>query len=195
MADRYYHVDVSFMHKTTCAKLREELGREAPLVFLALCAQAKISNPPGTFTYENDALGWERLGFTGWQPDFTLDEFFTVTGRIKQTSRRRHGLVWNVSLTRYGRWQKDGKRQIERERKSRYRAHSARDTGGTPDGTDTGHIAGRRTRPRSIPLPPNGTTLKCPHCRPDRKPFRNTEELAGHIEDTHGIYPPAEAAA
>lgn len=29
--------------------------------------------------------------------------------------------------------------------------------------------------------------LKCPHCRPDRKPFPNITELEGHLEDSHGI--------
>ncbi len=42
---------------------------------------------------------------------------------------------------------------------------------------------------RSTPLPPYGENLKCPHCRPDRKPFPNTEELQGHLEDVHGRFP------
>lgn len=46
---------------------------------------------------------------------------------------------------------------------------------------------------RSTPLPPlNGKSksnpLKCPHCRHDRKPFPNADELQGHLEDTHGLY-------
>ncbi len=205
MSNRYFHLDVAFLHKQTCATLRAELGPQAPLVFIALIAQAKTSNPPGTFTFENDALGWERLGFTGWVPDFTLREFFQVTGKMKQTSitcrarkqsgHRRDdcgtlpGHCQDVVLTRYSEWQKDGIRQSERVRKSRYRAQKGRDTerdtSGTPDGTATGQEVGRRTRPRSIPLPPNGK-VKCPRCS---YMAPNSDDLEGHLEDNHGVFP------
>lgn len=192
MAQRYARIDVDFAHKRTARRLTEELGIVAPYVFITLILRAKDGIEPGTFVYRSEAVGWEKLGFDPEAMPFTLDEFFTVTGRLRQTSRKRLGDIWNVKLTQYGEWQKDSKRYEEAAKKSRTRGKSAGDTNGTQQGTRAGHKGGPRTRSRSTPKPPsNGKAnpLKCPHCRADRKPFPNAEELAGHLEDTHGIYP------
>lgn len=197
MAQRYARIDVDFMHKRTANTLLEKFGPAGPLVFLALILRAKDGSPPGTFTYPTEALGWDRLGLPDLDVGFTLDEFFTATGRIKQTSRRRNGRVWNVYLTRYADWQKDAKRYEEATKKARTRAHSTGDTNGTQPGTTKGQKGRPRSRSRSTPLPPrkNGTSPRsrgtnprahpaypCPHCGARQ---RTQGELDDHIKYLH----------
>lgn len=194
MADRYFHLDVAFMHKRTFDKLYDAFGHAGQLAFVALCAQAKTSPSPGTFTYENEAAGWAKLGFEGRTPEFTLDEFFTVTGRLKQTSRTARGRLTDVKITQYGRWQKDARRHTERERKARYRAQNTRDTQGDTYGTAEGTNTGQRTRSRTrtTPLPPKGQngSTPTPHVYPC--PYdgctvtaKTANDLQAHCENMH----------
>jgi hypothetical protein len=194
MADRYFHVDVSFMHKRTADVLYQEFGHAGPLVFLALCAQAKNGRPPGTFEYENEPLGWFYLGLKGREPDFTLEEFFKVTGKLKQTAKRRQTHGNHVVLTQYARWQKDARRLQGVERQRRYRAKKSGDdsvtVGVTPHITETSPRT--RSRTRTTPQPPNeGKPPErigswCPICE-DRLPPGIS--LVDHINNTHGTEP------
>lgn len=190
MAHRYARIDVDFFHKNTARKLLEEFGPAGPLVFIALILRAKDGSPPGTFSYPNDPIGWDRLGLPDIDAGFTLDEFFALTGRMKQTSRRRHGRVWDVSITRYAEWQKESRRYEEAVRKASKRAQTTADTKRTPHGTRSGHQGGPRTRTRTTPKPPlRKTTTKahpCPRC-PIVCP--TTTALDEHLENVHLIDP------
>ena len=188
MADRYFHVDVSFMHKRTADVLYDKFGAEGPLVFLALCAQAKNGRPPGTFEYENEPLGWVYLGFAGREPNFTLEDFFKVTGKLKQTAKRRQTHGNHVVLTQYARWQKDAKRLQGVERQRRYRAKN-KDVGSVTEGVTVGVTqASPRTRARTRTTPrykndqPKGSwcTEGCGQLPPGislKDHLRNTHEL------------------
>lgn len=192
MADRYFRVDVSFFHKRTCQTLIEKLGPWAPLVFLSLVARCKDSGVPGTFIYPSEAVAWEKLGFEGHDPGFTLDELLDVTGKLKQTSRTRVGRLMHVKLSHYERWQKDSKTYEARVRKSRSRAQSKRDTdvtgaGQARDTSVTKSVSSSSSI--STPLPPmNGKSkgLLCDLC-PTPTRHATAEDLAGHLEDVHGI--------
>lgn len=167
MADRYFRVDVSFFHKNTCRVLLEKLGVGGPLAYLSLCARAKDSTIPGTFIYSSDAVAWEKLGLDPIDVGFTLDEFFTVTGRIKQTSRTRVGRQIHVKLTQYERWQKDSKRYESAVRKSRSRREKTRDN----DVTGAGHTSdSRRDLDLDLDLPPNPPLNGSETDQPERDP-------------------------
>jgi hypothetical protein len=190
MAQRYARIDVDFFHKNTAGKIRERLGRDGQLVFLALILRAKDGSPAGTFSYSSEAVGWEKLGFGNEAMPFTLDEFFTVLGQLKQASRRRRGLVTDASLTRYGDWQQDSRRYEEAVRKASKRAQSAADTERTPHGTAGGHPGGTRSRSRSTPKPPlkkrKTAGHQCPRCP---LAFTGSHELAEHLENVHALDP------
>lgn len=151
MADRYFHLDADLFHKNTTQTLLVELGPWAVLLWIGLIAQAKINRPPGSFSWVSDSDAKRKI--LGWhldpdEIDFTFEEFLAVTGRLKQTrraktDRRRRGHVANVTLTQYGRWQKDAQTWAERERKARYRAENGNSRVGTRVGTDAGHGSGR----------------------------------------------------
>ena len=188
MASRYFRVDVDFFHKRTCRTLASELGPWAPIVFLSLIARAKDGPVPGTFSYFSEAVALEKLGVEYADLGFTLDGFFKVTGRLKQTSRRRNGLVWDVCLTRYADWQKDSRRYEEAVRKSSKRRETAADTQRTQRGTRSGHNRGSSSSSISTPYP-NGKSKtprpKCHLCSYIATP--DPDDLAGHLEDNHGI--------
>lgn len=190
MAQRYARIDVDFFHKNTAAKIRERLGRDGQLVFLALILRAKDGSPAGTFSYSTEAVGWEKLGFGNETMPFTLDEFFTVLGQLKQSSRRRHGLVWDVSITRYGDWQKESRRYEEAVRKASKRAHSPADKQRTQGGTASGHARGTRSRSRSTPIPPSRNSKSASHACP-RCPIvcPTATALQEHLENVHLIDP------
>lgn len=209
MAQRYARVDVEFLHKRTAKTLMRELGPGGPLVFIALILKSKDGVVPGTFTYSTEAVGWEKLGLEDVDMGFTLDQFFKVTGRLKQTSRTPVGRQMNVRLTRYGDWQKDARRYEEATKKARTRAHSTVDTNGTQPGTGEGHIGGPSSTSRSIPLTPRekGTNSRAKGTSPRQRgtsPRQRTQthhhvcprcdlahpdetELAAHLDNVHGL--------
>lgn len=170
MAARFARIDVDFMSKNTAQTLLDELGPWGPLLFLALILKAKDGVEPGVFTYTTDAIGWDRLGILDPPEDITLDQFFTVTGRLKQTRRTCVGRVKNVTLTRYADWQKDSKRYEEAVKKRRSRARLAGDTTVTQQGTPEGREGGPISTSITNPLPPkrrrNGSRPTGPSQRP-----------------------------
>lgn len=189
MPKRYARLDVDFFHKRTARALRDRFGVAGPALFVALILRAKDGSPPGTFTYTTDAVAWEKLGFDGVDLGFTLDDFFTMLGRLKQSSRRRVGPVTNVYLTRYADWQKDSRRYEEAVRKSSKRRETTADTKRTQHGTRSGHKVGPRSRTTSTPLPPiekNGQTYPCTICGASQ---RTKAELEDHLEYVHEIRP------
>ncbi len=84
----------------------------------------------GTFTYASEAEAWSKIGAT--PVGFTLDEFLTVLGRRKQTSRRTHGRLTYLSITNWGRWNAIHKRRRDAAAKS-----AARSEQGDGDPSDT----------------------------------------------------------
>jgi hypothetical protein len=126
VSDRFYFVDLDFFHKRTCSRLKTELGPWGVVSFLALIAEAKRGRIPGTLVVTSEPDFWKQLGLYGDELGFDMDAFLRLTGRLKQTSRRRVGRLLHVVLTNHGRWQKDARRQNEREQKaSKRRASSA----------------------------------------------------------------------
>lgn len=190
MAQRYARIDVDFFHKNTARKLQTELGLAGPLVFLSLILRAKDGIEPGVFVYRSEAVGWEKLGFDPEAMPFTLDTFFTTTGRLRQTSRKRLGDIWNVKLSHYGEWQQESRKYEAAVKKSRTRHKSTGDTNGTAQGTQEGRNGGTRSRSTSTPKPPvNGKQTHdhdCPECGV-RQPSRTA--LTAHLELDHGVGP------
>jgi len=137
----YVPLSVRFITGGTGTKLLEQFGRDGPLVWAAFLAACKLNRPAGEIVYASDSEGWALLGLAGYEPEFTLDAFFTFTGRIKKTRRTRSGRVSYVVCTAWERWTKAEKREKERRRKSSIRAQSERDMKRTDDGTAEGQKA------------------------------------------------------
>ena len=182
MADRFFHVDVQFGHKRTCERLLDRFGHAGPLVFLLVLAEAKKSNPAGTFTYESEEGAWRTLGLMSHRPDFTIDEFFTVLGQYKQTRKTRSGRITNVILTQWGRWQKDWERERVRKTMRRKRAVSDRNNGVTMP-SQRSNTCGTETEIEiETPLPPSVTDQDQDlNTVPTEENLRAVRELAAQI--------------
>lgn len=114
-------------NNNTGAGLKRKFGRDGLLVWVCFLLACKRSFNQGEFEYHTEDDGYRNLGL-GYPhvPTFSLDEFFTYTGRMKMTSRRRSGEVVKVSCTRFEEWSKAGGRAVEADKKSRKRAQNTR---------------------------------------------------------------------
>ena len=188
MTQRFAYLDVHFCHKKTFHRLLAEFGPWGPLVFIALILEAKNGNPPGTLEYPTESVGWSKLGFENTIPDFTLDEFFAATGRLRQTRKTSRERQQIIVLSQWERWQNERRSYVERERKSRNRALSKRDTNGTPSGTPSGTKSPSIAITSSIPLTPRekGTNSRARGTSPrqngtaPRQQTTNPKATAGH---------------
>lgn len=147
----YVPLSVRFITGGTGTTLLETFGRDGPLVWAAYLAACKINRPEGEISYASDTEGWALLGLAGYEPSFTLDDFFAVTGRLKKTRRTRSGRVSHVSCTVWERWSDAQARDAARQRKARSRHESDRDNGVTPPGQDRDLETEQRSRSREVP--------------------------------------------
>jgi hypothetical protein len=113
---RYVPLSVDFATGNTGTRILGRFGHAGLLTWVAFLAACKRSTPEGTFRYGAEADGWRQLGLDHPEPPgFTLDAFFTYTGQLKQTRRRRTGRLCDVKVTRWGEWNKPWRRQREDE--------------------------------------------------------------------------------
>lgn len=193
MADRFFQMDVQFMHKRTTNALHDKFGWAGVVTWISLLAAAKTSSQPGTFIYENEAIGWAKLGFDGRTPDFALEDFFRATGHLKQTRKTRSGDIQHVEITQYGRWQNDRKRYLAAARQARHRAKNREDSsvtvGVTPSVTDNAPISISKSistpkPPSKDGKPPEPFGSWCHECSTRLPPGIS---LNDHLYNTHGI--------
>ena len=102
---RWIRISVDFAVGRTGQALVEKFGAAGLGVWIAYLVACKTSPVQGTFTYFSEVDGWTQLGLYRNRPKFTLEDFFTFTGRLKQTRRTRRGRETNVKCTQWGRWQ------------------------------------------------------------------------------------------
>lgn len=141
------HVNVA--HGRTGTRLKEEFGRDGLLVWMLYLAACKANPIQGEFSYTSEADGWTKLGIYDDEdhPDFTLDAFFTATGRMKKTSRRRVGRIVNVVCTPWADWSDTLRRDADASKKARKRAQNTGDIQTTLDRLSVDDW-GDRERPR-----------------------------------------------
>ena len=123
---RYVPLDVFVAFEQPGVTLKKKWGMEgvcAWALFLAACKREPVQ---GTFTYSTEEEGWSKLGAKATL--FSLEDLFNVTGRLKNTSRRRSGEVVYVSCTKWGLWNDAYGRQLEAEKKASIRAQNRGDS-------------------------------------------------------------------
>lgn len=120
-------LSIRFATGKTGSRILESFGVEGLGVWGCFLAACKASRPQGEISFASEPEGWALLGLTGFEPQFTLEAFFTFTGRMKQTRRTRSGRVSYVVCTSWGDWNDAAKREAAKRRKSRSRPPSRRD--------------------------------------------------------------------
>lgn len=140
---QYVPIAVTMPFSKTGTKLKARFGRDGLLIWTLYLISCKTNWIQGQLTYTSEVDGWSKLGlYPDQPPDVTLEEFFTYTGQLKQTRRRRSGDVTDVVCTHWQDWNDEITREFDADKKARKRAsntptldgHSADDTptlGGT----------------------------------------------------------------
>lgn len=136
---RWFSLSALYPHGETARRIQAEFGRDGLLVWILFLAACKRSPIQGSFSYTSEEGAWAELGLLdpADRPGFSLDEFWTFTGRLKQTRRTRSGHVSHVSATHWKEWQDASARRIEAERKSRKRAEKTPDIPALDSDRDT----------------------------------------------------------
>lgn len=136
---QYVPLFTGFAVEGTGQKLLGKFGKDGLITWVCVLAAAKRSRDQGTFNYVSEDGGWHELGlgYPHTPTGFTLDEFFTFTGQLKKTRKRRVGQLSHVEITGWGEWNKAWDREVEADRKSSKRAQN------TPDNVPP--IPGRNT--------------------------------------------------
>ena len=161
---RYVPLSVHFAHGQTGTALLQELGRDGLLVWVCLIAAAKRSSVPGQFIHLSDVETWGQFGIAGDPPKVTFEDVLRVTGRMKQTARRRHGRMLYVTLTHYGDWNDAFRTGEATAQKSSKRAQSEPDTTVTEvevevEGEREVEVEEKKPRAKKPPAPPSPVDL------------------------------------
>lgn len=146
---QYVPADVDLAFGNFGSKLGAKWGMEGLgcwLLFLAACKRARTQ---GTFTYTSDADAWEKIG-----PEpvgFTLDEFFTFTGKQKKTRRTCHGRVSYVVVTSWETWNTPRGRPGTSDGRNNTQAESLENTRSDGESSDALHPETPGLLPNSPP--------------------------------------------
>lgn len=119
---QYVPLAVTMPFSKTGTKLKARFGRDGLLIWTLYLIACKTNWIQGQLTYTSEVDGWQKLGLYPYQPDdVTLEAFFTYTGQLKQTRRRRSGDVTDVVCTHWEDWNDEFKRERQSSEKSRKR--------------------------------------------------------------------------
>jgi hypothetical protein len=125
---RYVPIGVEIAHSETGGRLLDKFGCDGLLTWILVLAAAKRNRVEGEFQWYSEEGGWAELGLAYPNtPDFTLEEFFTYTGRIKQTHKTRQRPGRNVTITRWGEWNDAWRKEQGADRSARKRTENTRD--------------------------------------------------------------------
>lgn len=141
---RWLALDADLFGKRFTDDLYSEFGWAGVVVWVAYLCACKRSATPGRITFLNDVQAAHELGIDGWElvdndgKTWELSDFWTFTGRKKQTRRTPNGRRMDVTSTHWERWQETYARAREAERKSTSRGKKSRtQPGHAPDNRRT----------------------------------------------------------
>lgn len=125
---QYIPIDVYFASGGTGTTIRRHYGLPGLAVWIAYLAACKRSTPQGQLTYASEADAWEKLGLADTRPDFTLHDFFRLTGRLHKTSTQRaSGELTTTTCRVWDEWQQNIRRAQDADKKRRKRAENTGD--------------------------------------------------------------------
>lgn len=127
--------DAYFFGKPFPIELQERFGPTGVVLFIGFLCACKRSHPQGQISYMSDTEALHQMGLDDCLlidndgEKWSLDAFWTFTGRMKQTKKTTRGRVRNVKSTHWERWQDVARRDMAAERQRRSRAKNGCDTG------------------------------------------------------------------
>jgi len=139
--DLFVPLSVRAITGRTGTAILNRFGTPGIAAWIGYLTACKLNRPEGEIVYASEAEGWALLGLRGHEPDFTLEEFFAFTGKLRKTRKQRSGKLTYVKNQAWERWTKTQKQEAERQRKARTRAQNERDIKRTQAGHPAGHKA------------------------------------------------------
>jgi len=109
---RWLALDADLMGKPFTLDLYDRFGWAGVGVWVAFLCACKRSRTPGSIRFLSEADARAQLGILGLDlvdnegAGWSLDDFWTHSGRKKQTKRTLRGRETNVKATHWQRWQK-----------------------------------------------------------------------------------------
>lgn len=162
MDGRWLAIDADMMGKPFTHQLYQRFGWAGIGVWVAFLCACKRSRNPGSIRFLNESDASAQLGILGWElvdtkgENWDLTDFWTFTGRKKQTKRTSRGREMNVRATHWGRWQETARTQNERDRKSRWAAQNRVDTTSRTRRVPRREVDADIDIDSDTPLPPTG---------------------------------------
>lgn len=188
---QYVPLYVRFATGETGQKIIGRFGAEGIAVWSCLLAAAKRNDVQGEFVWVSETDAWDKLGLRKSPPSFTFEEFVAYLGRLHRAATKRHGEDKTTSIRGWNDWNTTIKREQDANKKRRKRAQTTGDNTRDKEAPIRGTEVEVEVEP---PYPPqNGKTepLHCTRC-PTPTKHANADDLAGHLEDVHGITNPEE---
>lgn len=133
---QYFPLSVYWASGATAKNLKTRFGRDGILVWVCYLTACKTNWIQGQMTYTSEPDGWSKLTLYGYEPDFSLAEFFAYTGRLHLTRIRRSGDVVDVLCRGWDEWNKEFKRERDAKEKSSKRAENTSDNATTLGATE-----------------------------------------------------------
>jgi hypothetical protein len=124
---QWFPAYVYFMSDRNGAAIKAKFGFPGLVVWLAFLAACKRGHHQGQFTYGDELDGWMQLGLNDLRPDadFTLKQFFNLTGRHHQTKRRRaSGDLTTIECCGWDAWNTSAERDLDANKKRRKKAQN-----------------------------------------------------------------------
>lgn len=212
MSEQWLKLDAYLLAKPFPLRLLERFGPTGLVTWIAFLAACKHSVVQGRVIFAGEADGRRQLFLDaahaielvdGHGQPWTLSDFFTFTGRMKQTRRTAHGRVTtadgrvrtadgrvqNVICTHWERWQNTQKTVAERERKRRSRArlsqnsHTPRIESESERENENESVGVTSTSPQRVDVPPPDYSEWVPGdlAQTPRTPPETLRELFGRI--------------
>lgn len=199
---QYANLHVYTLHSKLCVKLHNQFGPYGPLVWIALILAGKRELPQGTFSYASEDEAWAKLiGHDLERPDWTINDFFRYTGRLKKTrdtntrrTRARRPAFRTIEIVEFYEWQRKpgpprgkGKRRTT-DASETHQTYATHTPGDAPDARQTpanhqkmqnARARGNETR-RDIETP-NGVSMSSPSTPPTADAAAPSASTGGYV--------------
>ena len=134
---QWFAMDSQFLHGTFGADMLDRFGPAGTTLFVGFLGACKKSTPEGQLTYTSDGDALIQMGVATIAlvdndgEEWTLAEFWTWTGKRKQTKKQARGRLIAVKSQSWGKWQQSRKQAESNAQKARSRAQNRPDNATT----------------------------------------------------------------
>lgn len=159
---RWLALDADMFGKRFTDDLYHKFGWAGIAIWIAFLCACKRSRVPGRMRFINEPDALAQLGVIGWElvdnqgKPWALEDFWTFTGRKKQTRRTSRGRETDVRATHWERWQETYATQRKAEQMRTSRAQKRGSVQPQMWNGDATNVERDSDSDSDTPLPPGG---------------------------------------